>query len=391
MLPIGALRYGNQAMRRLRYGNQAMRVLRWLPSLLLLVPWLLAPAAPSNETRIRDLAGPYTFRLLDWETVQLGERIDRVWAGLLGTTDVRAADADTLRAYFQSASRQLAQRPQVEAALERLVGQAYRDGGLDRTPPLLLDRLFPPVLVALTAPPNVLVIAPRSELRVIGSSVMQAMDVPAQERLEASADSTDVSSLVAPIGGLATYPSMVLDESADRVLAAVAHEWLHQYLIFYPLGRAYWNSQETREINETTAEMIGQEIGGQLASSLGLAPKAAPVAPRPAQPAFDFRAFMRETRVQTEDLLRDGQVVQAEGYMRARRDELQRHGIQIRKLNQAYFALYGSYGEGFAASPSNPIPRLLRTLREQSPSLGDFMLRVRDVTTLAELRAMVQT
>src|SRR5260370_24428919 len=168
------------------------------------------------------------------------------------------------------------------------------------------------------------------------------MDVPAQERLEASADSTNVSSLVAPIGGLATYPSMVLDEAPDRVLPAAAHEWLHQYLIFYPLGRGYWNSQETREINETTAEMIGQEVGGRLAESLGLAPKSAPTAPRATQPAFDFRAFMRDTRAQTDHFLNDGQVAEAEGYMRTRRDELEQHGIQIRKLNQAYFALYGS-------------------------------------------------
>ena len=86
------------------------------------------------------------------------------------------------------------------------------------------------------------------------------MDIAAQERLEASADSTGVSSLVAPIGGLATYPSMVLDEDTpEHVLAAVAHEWVHQYLVFYPLGAGYWNSQETREINgrklATTAEL----------------------------------------------------------------------------------------------------------------------------------------
>ncbi len=365
-------------------------MLRWLPSLVLLLPWLLAPAAPSNATRIRDLAGPYAFRLLDWETVQLGERADRVWAGLFGTTSVRPSDADTLKAYFQATPRPRELRSQVEVALERLIGQAYQAGGLSGFVPLLPDRLFPPVLVALTPPPNVLVIAPRTELRVIGSSVVQAMDVPTQERLEASADSTNVSSLVAPIGGLATYPSMVLDEAPDRVLAAAAHEWLHQYLIFYPLGRGYWNTQETREINETTADMIGQEVGGQLATSLGLTPKTTPPAPRSAQPAFDFRAFMRATRVQTEQFLKDGQVVAAEGYMQARRDELQQHGIQIRKLNQAYFALNGSYGEGFAASPSNPIPRLLRTLRAQSPSLGDFIVRVRDVTTIAELRAATQ-
>jgi hypothetical protein len=73
--------------------------------------------------------------------------------------------------------------------------------------------------------------------------------------------------------------------------------------------------------------------------------------------------------------------------MRERRDELQRHGYQIRKLNQAYFALYGSYGDGFAASPANPISGLLRRIRERSGSLGNFVARVRSVTTVAELRA----
>src|SRR5205085_5038340 len=180
---------------------------------------------------------------------------------------------------------------------EREVAQSYRDAGVTRSEPLPLASVFPPVLLVLTPPPNVLVISPRSELRVTGSSVLQAMDVGEQEQLEASADSTGISSLVAPIGGIATYPSMVLeDDSAQRVLASVAHEWLHQYLIFYPLGAQYWNSQETREINETTAEMVGQEVGTHLAESLQLnppprAPSQAP--PQPASGSFEFRAFMR--------------------------------------------------------------------------------------------------
>jgi hypothetical protein len=370
----------------LRYGELSMRALRWLPSLLLLLPWLLGPIAPSNDARIRDMAGPAGFRLLDWETVHLGERAGRLWAGLFGTDRGLASDADSLRVYFATGPRRAELRPQAEAALERVVASAYRDGGLTRSEPLPLDNLFPPILVALTPPPNVFGIAPRTALRVVGSSVVQAMDVPAQERLEASADSTDVSSLVAPIGGLATYPSMVLEDSApEQVLAAVAHEWLHQYLIFYPLGRGYWNSQETREINETTADMIGIEVGGQLAGSLGLVPpgRTPPQAPTPS--AFDFRGFMRDTRAQTETLLGEGQVSAAEAYMRARRDELQQHGYQIRKLNQAYFALYGSYGDAAAASPANPIPRLLRTVRARSSSLGEFIFQVREITTVAEL------
>ena len=183
---------------------------------------------------------------------------------------------------------------------------------------------------------------------------------------------------------------MVLEEdSAERVLSAVAHEWLHQYLIFYPLGIGYWEQQETREINETTADMVGQEVGGQLARELRLV--AQPSTRGAAPSAFDFRAFMRSTRLQTEQLLQEGRVEDAEAYMRQRRDEVQTHGYQLRKLNQAYFALYGSYGEGFAASPSNPIPGLLRSLRERSGSLNEFVLQVRGITTVAELRGVVQT
>jgi hypothetical protein len=98
---------------------------------------------------------------------------------------------------------------------------------------------------------------------------------------------------------------------------------------------------------------------------------------------------MRETRLQVERLLSAGEIDQAEAYMRARRDELQQHGYQLRKLNQAYFALYGSYGEGFAASPVNPIPDLLHKLRDQSGSLSEFIFRVRGITSVAQLRAAV--
>jgi hypothetical protein len=368
-----------------------VKVLRWLPSLVLLAPWLVGPLMPSNDARIRDLASPVAFRLLDWETIHLAEQSGAMWAALTGSAEATPSDSIALHQYFGDKAQRTELRPAAEAALERIIGQAYLDAGISRSQPVPLRGVFPPVLVALAPPPNVLVIAPRTELRVIGSSVLQAMDSTAQEQLENSADSTGVSSLVAPIGGLATYPSMVLeDDSAERVLSSVAHEWLHQYFIFYPLGAGYWNSQETREINETTAEMIGQEVGSQLASSLGLLPRQLPRTPSPPAPrAFDFRAFMHDTRARTEQLLGAGEVEAAEAYMRSRRDELQTHGYTIRKLNQAYFALYGSYGDGFAASPANPIPGLLHQLRNKSPTLGDFVFRVRSITTVAQLRQAV--
>jgi hypothetical protein len=345
--------------------------------------------APANDARIRDLAAPAAFRLLDWEMVHLAERAGRLWQGVLGNPEVDDNDARLLQAYFanRAGAARLQLRQDAEAALERIVAQAYEEHGVQRFGPLPGDRLFPPVLVAITAPPNVLVISPRTDLRVTGSTVLTAMDTAAQEHLEASADSSGVSSLVAPIGGLATYPSMVLEEDQpDRVISSVAHEWLHQYLIFYPLGAGYWTSQQTREINETTADLVGQELGRQLIGRYSLRGPSTPGQP---QARFDFRAFMRATRLHTEELLAANQVEQAEAYMRTRRDELKQYGYTIRKLNQAYFALYGSYGGGFAASPANPIPDLLRQLRERSGSLADFIVSVRDVTSVEELRSVV--
>jgi hypothetical protein len=380
-----------EAPRALSYARSSVfNFLRWVPSILLLLPWLLAPATPPEVSRIRDLSSAYGFHLLDWETVHVSQKLGPLWAGLTGSASGdTSGDAAVLRAYFAQSPHPADLRPGAETALEHLVAQAYRDGGVLHSEPLGLQNLFPPVLINLTPPPNVLVIAPRNELRVIDSSVLGPMDVTAQEQLEASADSTGVSSLVAPIGGLATYPSMVLDnDSAQQVLSASAHEWVHQYLIFYPLGQGYWNSQQTREINETTAELIGDEVGAGIASQIGLtAPGPAAATPRASRrPAFDFRSFMRDTRAQVEQMLAAGQVDGAEAYMRAQRDELQRHGYQIRKLNQAYFALYGSYGDSYAASPANPIPGLLHQLRTQSSSIGDFLVRVRGITTVDDLR-----
>ena len=64
--------------------------------------------------------------------------------------------------------------------------------------------------------------------------------------------------------------------------------------------------------------------------------------------------MLRETRIKLDAMLRVGQIDEAEAYLRDRRLDFVAAGFQIRKLNQAYFAFNGSYGEGAAGAQPDP-------------------------------------
>ena len=66
----------------------------------------------------------------------------------------------------------------------------------------------------------------------------------------------------------------------------------------------------------------------------------------------------------------------------ARRQELLDRGYRIRKINQAYFAFYGSYAT--SAASVSPIEGQLRGLREQSASLEEFLKTVAQFSTYQE-------
>ncbi len=85
---------------------------------------------------------------------------------------------------------------------------------------------------------------------------------------------------------------------------------------------------------------------------------------------------MRETRVQTDELLAAGKIDEAEAYMEQRRQLFVANGHFIRKLNQAYFAFYGAYNAepgGAPAAGRDPVGPAVQRLRQRSASLGDFL------------------
>ena len=97
---------------------------------------------------------------------------------------------------------------------------------------------------------------------------------------------------------------------------------------------------------------------------------------------------MRETRTTVDGYLAQGQVEPAEQYMEQRRQEFAAKGYYIRKLNQAYFAFYGSYAD--SPTSVSPIGTELRKLRGQQKSLRDFLETVGNITSRQQLADSVR-
>jgi hypothetical protein len=388
------------------------RCARALCLALVLLPAVITNGASTRESAVRAAAQPYEFHLLAWEAQELAARLPDLLAQMvhpptadsaLATPEERAA----VRAFFAAAARWqaahaageppaalealraewLAARPAAEAAIARALAVLASQEGLT-TPSPLGTWLLPPVSFLWSEPPQVLVVSPRDRIEVAQSVLLRAdLTLDQAEALERAVEALDLSALVVRVGGIATYPAIVpLQASPTDTLATVAHEWLHGYLFFHPLGRAYFGSYDARAFNETVADLAGRELGTRLAAAYGL-PAAPPAAEAgaavPAPDAFDFRREMRATRLRLDELLAAGRVAEAERYLAERREAFVAAGYPIRKLNQAYFAFHGSYGESPAAV--GPLDGQVRQLRAQSASLGDFLRQVAQMTSTREL------
>ena len=164
---------------------------------------------------------------------------------------------------------------------------------------------------------------------------------------------------------------MVLDTAGLRYgLEVAAHEWVHHWLFFRPLGRNFQQSPEMLTLNETSATIAGEELGDLAYEALTGEAVERPWI-RSTDSLFDFAAEMRKTRLGAEEMLFEGAIEGAETYMEARRRLFVREGYNIRKINQAYFAFHGSYATG--PGSVSPIGEQLQELRSRSGSVGEFL------------------
>jgi hypothetical protein len=303
-----------------------------------------------------------------------------------------------LLAEQESLTTEINQRlaPLTESVMQYQLSLVVADLGLG-----LGGQPIPPPLYHVTSLPYALIVSPREVIRQDADiSLVADLSLDQIVQLEREVEQgLNVSALVVPVGGVGTYPTMVMSTTDLNWLAEViAHEWIHNTLTLRPLGALYYASPEMRTINETTASIAGKEIGAALIERFypeKVTPPVPPTTPTtPAEPqeppAFDFRAEMRETRVTVDALLAEGKIEEAENYMEQRRRVFWENGYRIRRLNQAYFAFYGAYADqpGGAAG-EDPVPAAVRALRAQSPSLAAFINRIAWVTSYEALTAML--
>ncbi len=280
----------------------------------------------------------------------------------------------------------------VEAAIEGRIDRILRDlgvkGRLSLAGPLAV---WPPVDIELGGSPRVLVTSPRSRIRRVGTELLRA-DLAFDEAVaieeETESRNPSLSALVVSTGGFSMYPAVVSSRSSyARALETASHEWTHHYLSFYALGFGL-PSGARLTINETVADIVGDELAELVLERFGdpgggLAPPA-PVA----EPALDRDAILRDLRLEVDALLAEGRVDEAERRMEQVRLELERAGIRIRRINQAFFAWIGTY----AARPDSidPLGRQIRELRAGSESLAGFLATVRDARSRADIERLLE-
>ncbi len=382
---------------------------------VLSVASLVSGCTPSRNfnSSLKAIVQPYNFSIVKWELKAIFEEVkqlivDNRTAGdnsiseVIGyfsigeearnkKAEIDAANSGSQKndlALLETELRELeAQRQALEGTVERVIRRQVREilsqqgifHPVDRYIGLKVG--FPPLNFQLGTPPHLLVVSPRDRIESIREIVLlQNIGVEEMASIETMVDELEVSSLVVELGGFGgTYPAFVTNEaSLQFIIDTATEEWLHQYLTFTPLGFRYLldlagisRNYEIATINETVAGMISKEIGAIVYEQYYSENENKEAQPQVTASGFDFNREMRDIRRTVDKYLAQGEIEQAEEFMEQKRQYLASQGYYIRKLNQAYFAFYGTYAD--RPTSISPIGGELKELRAQSTSVKDFL------------------
>lgn len=342
----------------------------------------LGPVRHLTVAQQRKVLQDYFLAVVDIQNLE--ESLENLYADPLST--IEPDDRTILESELEKKSQEIKKLAKLaEAILQDQISQTLDSLGLTA-----VHQPFPPVLYHVSDLPKNLVISPRHIIQQEKSvSLKSDLSLDEQIRIETAVeDNSDYSALVVPVGGVSTYPPMVIRTgNLPNLIETVAHEWTHNYLIFHPLGWNYSTSPAWRTMNETTASIAGSEISqhvirtfySDLLRDFDDQPYTTfeinfPLGSAAQEVPFDFRKEMYETRLRVDELLSQKKIEDAEKYMEARRQIFWENGYRIRKLNQAYFAFYGAYADQpYSAAGADPVGEDVRLLRSRSSSLADFI------------------
>jgi hypothetical protein len=367
--------------------------LRWeartLPDALLqsLTPWRQPePGSEVSSARVDEYFQTARLTAKAYQDLRRIAASDPAFANR-AAVEAGLAEQEAARARIAPDAVAVLQSQLEEAIIAKRLGPSLPGG-------LALSVAWPPVRFVLEPPPRVLVVSPRDRIQLERQIPLRPeMTLADAEGLESEVEVMGFSALVEELGGFASYPAAIpFGYSLQTTLTLAAHEWVHHYLVFRPLGWVYDDSPRLHAANETLADMVGQELAQEVLQryySRAAEPSAGTTPTRTADPTrLDFGAFMRVTRMEVDALLEAGRVREAEDYMELQRQALLAHGYSLRRLNQAYFAFHGTYATGPVSV--DPLGPSLRALRERSGDLRTFLLAVSGVNSDEGLRSLLQ-
>ena len=383
---------------------------------------------PDFDSSLKSIVKPYQFSIAQWEFKALPDEVnDYIFNKGEGAEDkagvvveyfnlvkqiksleaeITAANAGNKEGDLASLESEMDRVQQQKAAItdevEKIIAGQIREVLAEQGIYNPLDNYikwqtgFPPLIFRLEPPPHLLVVSPRDRIESLREiHLQQDLSMAAMESIEEQVDKLGVSSLVVGLGGLGTYPTFIIDTaSLQFTIETAAHEWLHNYLAFKPLGFLYLldltgisRNYEIATMNETVVSIVSKEIGTIVCQTYYPGYKNS-YRQSAEEPEFDFNQEMREIRQTVDTYLAQGEIDQAEKYMEEKRQYLASMGYYIRKLNQAYFAFHGTYAD--SPTSISPIGAELKQLREQSASLKDFLDTVAAMTSRQDLSMSIR-
>ncbi|MDP6050288.1 MAG: hypothetical protein QGE99_04405 [SAR202 cluster bacterium] len=360
-------------------GSHAFSLVRWelrhLPLKWLHLLWEKYPGHKPNDAERNTLIKDYLATTLKLQKELVSLDNSTTLNRLVDTTSMTQTTLKKKEIEYLRRKRE-ALRGRAEEAIESSVSSAARNNNLG----LPFGLLIPPTDFRLGDPPHILITSRRDKIELTGSKLIKSdLEWSDRTRIEERAEQYEnTSALVDDLAGLGTYPAIVSDKDELRqLMRTAAHEWLHNYWILKPLGRKMWSSHNMQILNETAADLAGNELGDEAFKALGNTTVNSYRYDNLNSGNTHLVKILRETRTGVEEMLENGEIEKAEQYMDKQLWKLKLGGYNIRKLNQAYFAFRGNYAEGPASI--SPIGKELRELRGYFDNVGDFIASISEI------------